>query len=165
MISSDLRSGLIGCAGSEAVDGGRRRSRLIESRRRNENALRKLQQIRRPPRELDFTRAGCGRTRRGRVPRNRPPSSRWQDPSDGINTDKVCQNLRPRESPPRLVARQAFSSARSAAKKNTNHRSDPRPLAAKKHSNRPSDGRGPGINPRPPCAFKMSMFNVFCNSH
>ena len=30
---------------------------------------------------------------------------------------------------------------------------------------RPSDGRGPGIDPRPPYAFKMSMFNVFCNSH
>lgn len=32
-------------------------------------------------------------------------------------------------------------------------------------ANRPSDGRGPGVNPRPPCAFKVSMFNVFCNSH
>ena len=30
---------------------------------------------------------------------------------------------------------------------------------------RPSDGRGPGMDPRPPCAFKVSMFNVFCNSH
>lgn len=30
---------------------------------------------------------------------------------------------------------------------------------------RPSDGRGLGTDPRPPCAFKMSMFNVFCNSH
>ena len=33
------------------------------------------------------------------------------------------------------------------------------------YANRPSDGRGPGIDPRPPCAFKVSMFNVFCNSH
>ena len=30
---------------------------------------------------------------------------------------------------------------------------------------RPSDGRGPGENPRPQYAFKMSMFNVSCNSH
>ena len=30
---------------------------------------------------------------------------------------------------------------------------------------RPSDGRVPGTNPRTPCAFKVSMFNVFCNSH
>ena len=30
---------------------------------------------------------------------------------------------------------------------------------------RPSDGRGPGMDPRPPYAFKVSMFNVFCNSH
>ena len=30
---------------------------------------------------------------------------------------------------------------------------------------RPSDGRGPGMDPRPLCAFKVSMFNVFCNSH
>jgi hypothetical protein len=31
--------------------------------------------------------------------------------------------------------------------------------------NRPSDRRGPGKAPRPQCAFKMSMFNVSCNSH
>ena len=30
---------------------------------------------------------------------------------------------------------------------------------------RPSDGRGQGGNPRPPCAFKVSMIEVFCNSH
>jgi hypothetical protein len=32
-------------------------------------------------------------------------------------------------------------------------------------TSRPSDGRGLGMDPRPPYAFKMSMFNVFCNSH
>lgn len=31
--------------------------------------------------------------------------------------------------------------------------------------NRPSDRRGQGSDPRPQCAFKMSMFNVPCNSH
>ena len=30
---------------------------------------------------------------------------------------------------------------------------------------RPSDRRGPGRDPGPPCAFKVSMFNVSCNSH
>ena len=30
---------------------------------------------------------------------------------------------------------------------------------------RPSDGRGPGSDPGPLCAFKVSMFNVSCNSH
>ena len=29
----------------------------------------------------------------------------------------------------------------------------------------PQPGVAPGQDPRPPCAFKMSMFNVFCNSH
>ncbi len=32
-------------------------------------------------------------------------------------------------------------------------------------SRRPSDRRGPGMDPRPQYAFKMSMFNVSCNSH
>ena len=30
---------------------------------------------------------------------------------------------------------------------------------------RPSDRRGSGSDPEPQCAFKMSMFNVSCNSH
>lgn len=30
---------------------------------------------------------------------------------------------------------------------------------------RPSDRRGPGSEPGPQYAFKMSMFNVSCNSH
>ena len=30
---------------------------------------------------------------------------------------------------------------------------------------RPSDRRGPGQNPRPQCAFKKLVLNVFCNSH
>ena len=30
---------------------------------------------------------------------------------------------------------------------------------------RPSDRCGPGRDPGPPCAFKVSMFNVSCNSH
>jgi len=30
---------------------------------------------------------------------------------------------------------------------------------------RPSDRRGSGSDPKPQCAFKMSMFNVSCNSH
>jgi hypothetical protein len=33
------------------------------------------------------------------------------------------------------------------------------------YASRPSDGRGLGMDPGPPYAFKMSMFNVFCNSH
>ena len=32
-------------------------------------------------------------------------------------------------------------------------------------SRRLSDGRGPGMDPRPPCAFKVSMLNDLCNSH
>lgn len=32
-------------------------------------------------------------------------------------------------------------------------------------TSRPSDGRGLGMDPGPPYAFKLSMFNVFCNSH
>ena len=30
---------------------------------------------------------------------------------------------------------------------------------------RPSDRRGSGSDPKPQCAFKVSMFNVSCNSH
>ena len=30
---------------------------------------------------------------------------------------------------------------------------------------RPSDRRGFGSDPKPQCAFKISMFNVSCNSH
>ena len=30
---------------------------------------------------------------------------------------------------------------------------------------RPSDRRGSGSEPEPPCAFKVSMFSVSCNSH
>ena len=37
--------------------------------------------------------------------------------------------------------------------------------ARERSFHRPSDRRGPGSDPGPQCAFEMSMFNVFCNSH
>ena len=66
-----------------------------------------------------------------------------------------------------LMARKAVVaiSRRTGHPKAARHANAPRNQSTGIIISRPSDRRGSGNDPKPQCAFKMSMFNVSCNSH